>query len=476
MTEHSHTVADGSANSATSEAYCPECGQSFPPEVERCPDDRAALIRLRDKIDPLIGRVFEQRYEIRSQLGEGGMGTVYRGWQLSFDREVAIKVIDPKLSSNRDVVKRFLREARLSSRLGQPSIVNVFDFGQTEDGILYIVMELLRGRTLAKELEARRVFSVERALHIAMQLCDALDAAHKLRIIHRDLKPSNVVILDEPPGRDLVKVLDFGLAKSLGSDALSKVTRSDAVLGTPQYMSPEQIQGHPSDHRADLYSLGCMLHEMLSGTTPFGGNTIDRVLSNHMYELAAPLPPDLPVPLADLITRLIAKHPDERPDAAADVREALAAQIGQTTALRSRTSSHAAGAAFASTTSAPPVRAAERRRWLIGLAALVAFGVLATALAFGLRDERGAQPAAAPSRTPPVGSAVPAIEPSLATTFDAGSPVVVPDDAEPRPPEDARSPQRDAARITGRPAARPAARPKVDAGDDLEFYVIDAGR
>src|SRR5215831_11408933 len=174
MTQGPDTVPSDAGTVRSAEAYCPECGQSFPPSYEHCPNDATRLVRLAAQVDPLVGRVFEQRYEIRARLGEGGMGAVYRGWQLSVDREVAIKVIDPRLSSNRIVVKRFLREARLSSRLSQPSIVNVYDFGQTEDGILYIAMELLRGHTLAVDLQERGALGVERAVHIAVQLCDAL--------------------------------------------------------------------------------------------------------------------------------------------------------------------------------------------------------------------------------------------------------------------------------------------------------------
>src|SRR5262249_33436119 len=155
----------------------------------------------------------------------GGMGTVYRGWQLSVDREVAIKVIDPRLASDRTAVKRFLREARLASRLSQPNIVNVYDFGQTEDGILYLVMELLKGHTLAHE-QRGEPWTVKRSAHVISQLCDALESAHAQGIVHRDLKPGNIIVLDEPPGRDLIKVLDFGLAKSLTGDAHSRVTKT----------------------------------------------------------------------------------------------------------------------------------------------------------------------------------------------------------------------------------------------------------
>src|SRR5678816_3531526 len=178
------------------EAYCAACNRSFAIDQMFCPNDGARLVKLKSRPDALLGRVFDDRYELRAMIGQGGMGTVYRGWQRSVDREVAIKVIHPKLSSMRPVAKRFLREARLASRLSQPNIVNVYDFGQTEDGILYLVMELLRGRPLARDLETHRGLPARRIATLALQICDALGAAHGQGIIHRDLKPHNIVILD----------------------------------------------------------------------------------------------------------------------------------------------------------------------------------------------------------------------------------------------------------------------------------------
>ncbi|HUS28037.1 MAG TPA: serine/threonine-protein kinase [Kofleriaceae bacterium] len=304
------------------EAYCSACNQSYPAGTLTCPKDGARLIKLAAETDTLIGRVLDQRYEIRSQLGKGGMGSVYRGWQLSVDREVAIKVIHPKLSNDRSAVKRFLREARLASRLSQPNIVNVYDFGQSE-GVLYLVMELLRGHTLASELGKGRRLNPKRTVTIASQLCDALEAAHAQGIVHRDLKPSNIVILDDPPGRDLIKVLDFGLAKSLKQDSGSLVTNTDALLGTPLYMAPEQIDGRESDQRADLYSLGCMLYEMLSGRPPFVDNAVSAVLARHMHDTHVELPPHVPVRLRSMIDQLLVKKPEDRLQSAGDVRKIL---------------------------------------------------------------------------------------------------------------------------------------------------------
>jgi hypothetical protein len=480
MTDLPDTLPSGNA----AEAYCPTCGHSFPPDHARCPNDGARLVRLAGQVDPLIGRVFEQRYEVRSRLGAGGMGAVYRGWQVSVDREVAIKVIDPRLSGNRSAVKRFLREARLSSRLGQPSIVNVYDFGQTEDGILYIVMELVRGHTLGDELRARHALGLHRTMTIGVQLCDALDAAHKQGIVHRDLKPGNVILLDEPPGRDLIKVLDFGLAKSLDHDPISNVTRSDALLGTPLYMSPEQIAGQATDARADLYALGCMLHEMLSGSPPFGAPTIECVLANHLYELAAPLPADIPPALGDLIARLIAKHPADRPQTAAEVRDALFAELERTSGL----APHPRIAPLSSPPpTAPPITppadigVAPRRRWpaVIALAALAGVAI-AVAVLRGVPDRPPID--AGPAREPAAASAT-VIDagptPAVDAVADAGiARDVVLDAAAPpadAPPDAGQRPPRDPGRGPARPP-RHAAPVPLDAGGELEFYHADAGR
>ena len=305
------------------ESYCAACGSSFPMDLDVCPKDGARLTKLKAQPDALLGRVFDGRFEVRTALGQGGMGTVYRGWQITVDREIAIKVIHPKLASDRIAVKRFLREARLSSRLNQPNIVNVYDFGQTEDGILFIAMELLRGHTLGRELESMRPMALRRVLGIGQQLCDALDSAHTQGIVHRDLKPNNIVILDDPPGRDLIKVLDFGLAKSLVTDTSSLVTNTNAILGTPLYMPPEQIEGKPSDQRADLYSLGCILYQMLSGRPPFTADSVNLVLAMHIGDQPEPLPDNVPAVLVKMVAHLMQKEPAKRMASAREAREAM---------------------------------------------------------------------------------------------------------------------------------------------------------
>jgi len=315
LTSPSPTSSDGD------EAYCPACNRSYGVDDLFCPTDGTRLVKLLVKPDSLIGRIFDNRYEVRSVLGNGGMGTVYRGWQLSVDREVAIKVIHPKLASVRSVAKRFLREARLSSRLQHPAIVSVFDFGQTDDGVLYIVMEFLRGRAFSDELKRGQPMTIQRLVRIGTQICDALEAAHAEGIVHRDLKPHNVVLLDG----DRVKVLDFGLAKSFAADD-SGITGTDALLGTPQYMPPEQILAKPIDQRADIYAFGCMLYQMIAGRTPFDGNlATNALLGMHLHETAPPLGDEVPRPLASLVARCLAKDPLDRPASAALVRTALEA-------------------------------------------------------------------------------------------------------------------------------------------------------
>ena len=300
--------------------YCPSCEREYPGPLPMCPNDGTRLVRVSDR-DPLIGQTLDERYVIRERLGAGGMGVVYRAWQTSVGREVAVKVIRGRTGGSAALVKRFLREAKLSSQLAQPSTVTVIDFGQTDEGLLYLVMELLRGRTLAQVLEGGAL-SPERAVRIAMQICDALDAAHKAGIIHRDLKPANVMILDEPAGRDLTKVLDFGLAKAIDTDE-SSVTQSGRLVGTPSHLAPEVALGGDATAASDLYALGVMLYEMLAGHPPFSAGEVSTVLMMHAYHSVPALDDDVPPGLAAVVERTLAKQPERRPASAAALRELL---------------------------------------------------------------------------------------------------------------------------------------------------------
>jgi len=469
------TQASLPAESEGDEAYCAACNQSFTIDAVFCPNDGAKLVKLKAQVDTLIGRVFDNRYEIRAALGHGGMGTVYRGWQRSVDREVAIKVIHAKLATDRNVTKRFLREARLASRLSQPNIVNVYDFGQSEDdGTLYLVMELLRGKPLSKDLEGGRPLPMKRLKVIAKQICDALDAAHGQGIIHRDLKPGNVVILDEPPGRDLLKILDFGLAKSLVQENTSLVTKTDAILGTPLYMPPEQILGKPSDHTADLYSVGCILYQLAMGRPPFVGATINVVLAAHVQEPVPAFGDHVPDALAAVITGLMAKNPADRIQSARIVHDRIdaieddASTIGEIdraflTPRPGSQSGPGLGSPVASPTVAgsPPVShpsldVPPRRRWMLplfGLLVLVAAGfVVFRAMQSGVVEP--ALDAAGLDNPPLQIDAAPAIDPELADAV-GNTP---PGDARVRDARESRD-----ARIDARPPIPDARVRQVDA-------------
>ncbi len=311
-----------SVPSSQPERYCPTCERSFH-SGPRCPDDDTELVVLSSGPDPLIGRSLNERYTIVERLGAGGMGTVYVGKQHSVGREVAIKVVNAALVSDSDVVKRFLREAKLASRLSHPNAVSILDFGQTPDGLFFLAMELLQGRTLDKVLRLEGRVRLPRVVRIAGQICEALQGAHKIAIVHRDLKPANVMLLEGTEGRDLIKVLDFGLAKSLSPNSTSTtMTMSGALLGTPAYMSPEAARGGEVDERTDLYSLGCMLYVLASGRLPFQSDNIHELLSMHT-NLAPPPLTMVPKPVNGVIMKLLAKDPGDRFRTAASTRHAL---------------------------------------------------------------------------------------------------------------------------------------------------------
>ena len=302
------------------DVYCPTCGDAFSPFCETCPDDGAALFRPYSKSDPLVGSVLDDRYRLMRQVGEGAMGVVYEAVQLSMRRPVAIKLIRDELGRDLMVTQRFLREARVLISIAHPNIVEVYDYGETESGRLYLVMELLRGSTLDRILAHDGAFAPRRVCSIGIQICDALTAAHMQGVVHRDLKPANIVLM--PGFGDWLKVLDFGLAKHLG-DATTELTFTGAVLGTPMYMSPEAIRTGAADPRSDLYALGCVLHELLSGAPPFGGESNAVVLARQLDDLPPPLPADVPADIRKLVNRLLAKDPGARPSTAADVRAVL---------------------------------------------------------------------------------------------------------------------------------------------------------
>ncbi len=273
--------------------------------------------QLTERDDSLVGTTVADRYDVLARLGEGAMGAVYRAQHVHMQKTVALKVLHPETSSNAEVVKRFEREAIAAGKVVHPNVAGALDFGRLESGCFYLVLEFVQGKSLREVIASAGPMPVDRVLRITEQIASALHAAHSQGIVHRDLKPENVMILDEPPGADLLKVLDFGLAKLSDEDTTdTKLTKMGAVYGTPQYMAPEQASGNPVDHRADLYALGCMMSEMLRGEPPFASDQVMALLIKHMTEAPPPLPESVPPAVRDLVAALLEKDPAARPASA----------------------------------------------------------------------------------------------------------------------------------------------------------------
>lgn len=277
--------------------------------------------------DPLLGEVFEGRFRIESVLGRGGFGAVYRATQLTIGRAVAIKVLRSQLAEDPREIARFEQEARAVAALKHPNIVEIYDFGQAADGSLYLVMDYLAGEPANALLAREGALTPERTVHLARQALDALAEAHAQGIVHRDLKPENLFIAKEGRRDDVVKLLDFGIAKVSGERATDlTLTKTGFAIGSPKYMSPEQCRSLPVTAQSDLYSFGCILYEMLFGRLPFREETGTGFLIAHSTQ-----PPEIPVvdglvpvgPLVGVVLRCLAKDPAERPESA----EALAAML-----------------------------------------------------------------------------------------------------------------------------------------------------
>ena len=295
-------------------------------------------------------RVLAGRYRLDEVIGRGGMSTVYRGTDLSLDRVVAVKVaMDPLLERDPVYASRFKREARAAAGISNSGIVTVYDAG-ADGPTRYIVMEYVEGRDLAAILRDERPFDPPRAVRIAEQVAGTLAAAHAAGIVHRDIKPGNIMVT--PEGQ--VKVLDFGIART--TDGLN-LTQTASVLGTAPYMSPEQATGQPADARSDIYSLGCVLYEMLTGKPPFMGDLPAAVLHQHVRVAPKPpraLNPNVPPALDALVLQMLAKSPEDRPQTAAEVRDRLAALDTATAATTPLPPAEALTAVAAAAAVAPP--------------------------------------------------------------------------------------------------------------------------
>jgi serine/threonine-protein kinase len=423
---------------------CPRCLTQYPAGAEVCPADGAALTPSVAELviaptmpelpaaapaaapapvvaaaaapaadptfDSLLGATLAGRYEIVRRIGEGGMGAVYEARHTVIGKRVAVKVLLEKFLSKSDFVARLLQEARLASSIGHENIVDVTDFGTTDDGRSFVVMEFLDGEALSQLVMREAPLPVERSLRIARQVASALGAAHAKGIYHRDVKPENVYLVRRGEA-DFVKVVDFGISKAVkqggpeeGADAY-RLTHTGLLLGTPLYMSPEQARGDEDlDHRVDIWALGVMMYECLTGEVPFRANNYLGIISQVLTHTAAPpskVRPELGIPDAveAVVMRAMAKDRSQRYAAMADLERDLERLLAgdQNVGLPLVTPADAAAARAV----APP------RRWHLGVAAALALGV---GVSFALsRPPAEVSPAASVPRTPASGPAAPPV-------------------------------------------------------------------
>ncbi len=276
--------------------------------------------------DPLVGQVLAGRYRIDRLLGMGGMGAVYRAEHIHMRKAVALKVLHREMTAMTEVVARFEREAVAAARIEHPNVATATDFGRLDDGAFYLVLEFVEGRSLTTAIEQAKTFPPQRAVHVARQIAEALAAAHAAGVVHRDLKPDNVMLVEREGDKDFAKVLDFGIAK-VHSDEPSEdqpaLTQAGSVFGTPSYMSPEQAKGEHVDARSDLYTLGMIMYEMLSGETAFVAPELIAILTKTLTEEPPPLPESVPPQLRDLVMKLLRKEPADRIQTAEELAREL---------------------------------------------------------------------------------------------------------------------------------------------------------
>lgn len=354
---------------------CPLCHTAYPTDQETCPRDGTRLGASAERGDPFIGTILADRYRVLRTLGEGGMGRVYLAEHVRMGRLSAVKVMSPALAPTPEAIARFHREAANASRISHPNVAAIYDFGETEDGTLYLAMEYVEGKTLTAVLRESGPLAPIRAAELAVQIADGLHAAHHLGIVHRDLKPDNILVTSSHDGHEQVKIVDFGIAKTTQSGDQT-VTSLGVAIGTPEYMSPEQIAGEALDARTDLYSLGLVLFNMLTGVLPHPALTSKQSLVQRLTArplTLADVKPNVPWPprVQKALDRALAPEPDDRYsnvlDFARDVR-------GATSLATFRGASVAAGEAtrkmtpavvptVSATTSRPrPVVTTPRRR------------------------------------------------------------------------------------------------------------------
>ena len=273
-------------------------------------------------LEVLCGTIIAERYGVDAVIGAGSMGAVFRGRHLALGRPVAIKVLHPRLTQSEDIVARFEREARGSSRLDHPNCIQVMDAGRTETNLPYMVMTLLDGYDLRSW--TGKAFAVDQAVGIMRQVVSGLDHAHRQGIVHRDLKPENIHVGRDETGSVLLKLIDFGVARIVkGATRRDNITARPTVVGTPDYMSPEQALGAAPDARTDLYAAGVLFYELLAGHRPFSAETAELLMQKHLMAPVPPLPASVPEPVARVVYRLLEKERDNRYSSAGELLNVL---------------------------------------------------------------------------------------------------------------------------------------------------------
>jgi serine/threonine-protein kinase len=325
------TVAASSSPPARSAP--PQPTASRPPADGESPTD-PPLGKLED--GDLLGHVVADRYRVIKKMGEGGMGVVYLAEHITIEKKIALKVLLHEYARKQDLKERFLQEARAAAKIGHENIVDITDFGDTPDGSVFFAMEFLGGVDLSHLIRKHGPMVWTRAKPILLQICRALGAAHAKGIIHRDMKPENIYLIEREGRSDFVKVLDFGIAKMNVDDRESRLTRTGMIFGTPEYMSPEQAQGNKPDHRVDIYAVGVIMYEMLTGQVPFKADTFMGILTKHIFE--QPIPPSqvkpgahIPAEVEQLVMKALAKERGERFQSMAEMAAAIAQASGRMT-------------------------------------------------------------------------------------------------------------------------------------------------
>src|SRR5437763_2159523 len=341
-----------------SERRCPKCGTVYADSARFCPRDGNMLVEVQakpptprppsapgppsmggttartppqakpglDRASSLLGEVLDSRYEVQKKLGEGGMSFVYLAREVGSGHDVAIKVLSPKLATDKSSVERLRREAGLAMRLDHPHVCRILRLGESEDGLIYLVMPFLKGELLSDREVKGGPMPVAAGVAVLQQVCAGLHHAHELQIVHRDLKPENIMLVTEPAG-DRAVVMDFGLAKERRADpAIAKLTATGIILGTPEFMSPEQIRGKQLDARSDIYALGIVAFEMFTGKLPFHGRNAQEMMIARLRGRPLKLRqlrPDLPEGLERTLGRALESNPEARNTTALEFADAL---------------------------------------------------------------------------------------------------------------------------------------------------------